>query len=116
MYNEATTAFKMTMTTMDSNYLLVLPINYREKNTKSNGDVQNHFIAGLYSVDKELHLLLWESLLKISTMSLNLVRQSIIHPHLSDYTHTFGEFDYKYTPLSPPETRVVIHNSPKDRT
>ena len=44
-----------------------------------------------------------------------MLRHSIFHPHLSAYTHIFGEFDYNRTPLSPEGTGVVIHNRKNDR-
>ena len=71
---------------------------------------------GICNVDKDFHHQLWYILLPKATISLNLLRQSIIHPHLSAYTHIFGNFDYNHRPLAPPGTIVVIHDSPKDTT
>ena len=39
-----------------------------------------------------------------------MLRQSIIHPHLSAYRHIFGELNYNRTPLSPSGTIIVIQN------
>ena len=58
---------------------------------------------------------MWDRLLQQATISLNLLRQSRTLPHLSSYTHIFGEIDYNHTPLSPAGTRIVIHNKPDDR-
>ena len=65
-------------------------------------------------VEKDFHLWLWDRLLQQAKISLNLLRQSINLPHISDYTHIFGEFDFNHTTLAPPGTIVVIHNRPND--
>ena len=44
-----------------------------------------------------------------------MIRESRTLTHISAYTHIFGEFDFNHTPLSPPGTRLVIHNRPNDR-
>ena len=57
MDNEASTAIKLTMTTMDIKYQLVPPSNHRSKNAERGIQTfKNHFIAGLCSVDKYFHL------------------------------------------------------------
>ena len=105
------------MTIMDIKYQLFPPSNYRLKNTEIViQTVKSHFIAGLCSVYKYFCLQLWYRLLQQATTSLNLLRKSIIHPHISAYTDIFDEFNYNFTPLAPPGTRVVIHNRPKYRT
>ena len=92
--NKASPALKMEMTTMDINYHLVLPNNHRSNNTERLIQTfKNYFILVLCSVDENFHLQLWYRLLQQAKTSLNLLRQSIIHPHLSAYTHIFGEFD-----------------------
>ena len=53
---------------------------------------------------------LWYILLQQATISLNLIIQSITIPHLSAYTHIFGEFYFNCTPLAPPGTQLVVHN------
>ena len=94
MNNESSTDLKMTMTTMDVKYQLVCPINHRGGDSER--DIQTfktHFIAGLFSIDKFFQFQLWEILLHQENISLNLLRESIIHPHLSAYTHIFGKFN-----------------------
>ena len=73
--------------------------------------LKNHFIALIFSVDTDFHLQLWERILQQAKISLT----SRLHSHLSAYAHLYGEFDYNYTTLSPPGTKVVIHNRPGDR-
>ena len=116
MDNEASTALKLTMMTKKINYQLVPPINHRAKNVRSAIIVfKKNFIAGLCSVEKDLHIQLWDRLLQQAKISLNLLRQSRTLPHISAYTHIFGEFDFNLTPSAPPGTRVVMHIRPNDR-
>ena len=117
MENESSTDLKMTMTTMNIKYQLV-PLNSHRAN---NAEIaiqkfKNHFIAVLCSVDKVFHLQLWDRLLQQAKISLNLRRKSRTLPHISAYTPIFGEFYFNRIPLSPPGTRVVMHNIPNDCT
>ena len=91
MDNGSSAALKMTMTTMNIKYQLVPPSKHRANNAeiviqKS----KNHFIAGLYSVDKYFHLQLWDILLQKEKISLNLIGKSRTLPNISAYTHIFG--------------------------
>ena len=89
------------------------PKYHRENNAESSIQAfKNQFIVLLCRVDKDFHLKLWDRLLHQEKISLNILILSRIHPHLSDYTHIFGEFSYNRTPLFPPGTRIVTHNMP----
>ena len=104
------------MTTMNTKYELVPPRNHIANNAERDiKNFKNQFIAGLCSVDKDFHLQLWDRLLQQAKMSIKLLRQSRTLPHISTYTHIFGEFDFSRTPFPPTGTRVVIHNRPNDR-
>ena len=106
----------MTITSMNIKYQLIPTSNHRAHNSeRAIKKFKNHFIAGLCSVDKDFHLQLWDILLHQATISINLLRKSITLPHISAYTHIFGEFDFNCTPLSPPGTRVVINNRTNDQ-
>ena len=90
MDNKAPTTLKMSMTTMDTNYLF-FPINHRANNIEiSIKTFNNHFMAGLFIEDENFHLYLWDKLLQQAPISLNILQQSRIHHHLSAYTHIFG--------------------------
>ena len=105
------------MKTMEIKYQLVPPGNHRENNAeRAILTFKNHFIAVLYSIDKDFHLQLWDILIQQSKISLNLIRHSILHSHQSAYMHIFLGFNYNRTPLSSPGTRIVIHNRPNDRS
>ena len=106
----------MAITTMDIKYQLFPPSNYIAINIeKSIQTFKNHFIEELCSIDKDFHLQSWHILLSHATISLNILKQSRILPHISSYTPLFGGFYYKRTPLYPPGTTIVIHNMPNDR-
>jgi hypothetical protein len=62
----------------------------------------NHFIAGLCSVDPNFPLKLWDKLLPQATIALNLLRKSRINPRMSAYAQLNGHFDFNRTPLAPP--------------
>ena len=95
MDNEASTALKLTMTTMNIKYQLLPPSNHRANNAeRAIQTFKNHFIAGMCSVDKYFHLQFWDRILQQATISLNLLRQSRTLPHISAYTQIFGEFDF----------------------
>ena len=117
MYNKAYTALKLIMTTKNLKYQLVPPSNHRENNAERLIQTfKNHFVAGLCSVEKYFHFQLWYRLLHQATISINLLSKSITLTYISDYTPIFGEFDFNCTHLSPPGTRVVMHNRPNNRT
>jgi hypothetical protein len=64
--------------------------------------------------------LMWDRLLPQAIQTLNLLRTSRLHPHLSAYTHVHGLFDFNHTPmlqlaskfLSMKNHRRVVHGSP----
>ena len=116
MDNDASTALKTTMISMNIKYQLVPTSNHRANNAeRAIQTFKNHFISGLCRVDKYFHLQLWDRLLQQATISINFLRQSRTLPHLSAYIHIFGGFDFNRTPLATPGTRALIHNSPNDR-
>ena len=52
------------MTTIDIKYHLVIPSNHRASNAERAIQMfKNHFIAELFSVDKDFHLQLWDILI-----------------------------------------------------
>ena len=65
MDNKSLTYFKMSMTTLNITYQLVPPSNHRENNVeRARQTFRNHFIAGLFSVDKGFHIGLWNILIQ----------------------------------------------------
>ena len=115
MDNKSSTDLKMIMITMDIKYQLVPQGNNRANNAeRSIQTFKNHFIAVIFSIDKDFHLQLWDKLLYQSTINLNLLLQSIILSHLSSYTNIFGEFGCNHIALSQTWTSKFIQNSPNN--
>ena len=76
---------------------------------------KNHFVSILCTVDSKFPLTEWDRLLPQTTLTLNLLRSSRIHPSLSAHASLFGNFDFNRTPLAPPGTKVVAHTSSESR-
>jgi hypothetical protein len=77
---------------------------------------KNHFVAVLCTIDSKFPLTEWDRLLPQTTLTLNLLRSSRIHPSLSAHASLFGQFDFNRTPLAPICTQIVAHSSADART
>jgi len=77
---------------------------------------KNHFISGLCSTHPDFPLNLWDKLLPQAELTLNLLRPSRIQPHLSAYAQLYGPFQYNSTPFAPPGIKVLLHESPEQRS
>ena len=73
---------------------------------------KDHLITGLSSCDPTPSLHLWDRLIQHATLTLNPIRPSRLNPRLSAEAQLNGEFDFNCTPLAPPGTRVVVHETP----
>ena len=73
---------------------------------------KDHFLAGLASVHPDFPMNEWDRLISQANITLNILRASRTHPHLSVYASLFGNFDFNRTPLAPPGTKIVIHLKP----
>ena len=76
---------------------------------------KDHLISGLSSCDPNFPLHLWDRLFPHATLTLNLLRPSRLNPRLSAEAQLNGAFDFNFTPLAPPGTRVVVHKAPNNR-
>jgi len=114
--NEAPNNMKQYMTQQNLHFQLVPPHNHRRNYAeKAIGTWKDHFIAGLTSMEKAFPMYLWCRLTQHADITLNLLRNSRIHPHLSSQEDLFGPFDYNRTPLLPPGVKVVVHEKPQQR-
>jgi hypothetical protein len=107
-----------------NNYLMVL---YGRATSSSEGllsctatptnkhTFQNHFIAGLCSMDKDFPTSSVDAFIDQAESTLNLLRSSRINPKLSAHAQVNGQFDYNRTPLGPPGCRVMAHVKPDCR-
>ena len=81
----------ITLNNMEFKYQLVPPGNHRAKNVERViYTFNNHLIALLCSADLEFQLQIWDSILPQSTIILDLIRKSRLHPQLSAYKYLNG--------------------------
>ena len=89
---------------------LVEPDNHRVNSVERAIETfENHFLAGLASVDAGFPLQLWCYLLVQAKMTLNMLQTSLRNPSISAYESLNGKFDYNKTPLAPPGTKALIY-------
>jgi hypothetical protein len=86
--NEASVALKSFFTEDDVEHQLV-PTHYHRRYAaeKAIHNFKEHFVSGLASVDLDFPLHLCDHVLPQAEMTLNLLRTSMQHPHLSAAAH-----------------------------
>jgi hypothetical protein len=114
--NECSEALKQYMRKNKVDFQLVPPYDHRQNSAeRAIGIWKDHFIAGLASLDPTFPMHLWCRLIDQCTQTLNLMRPSRINPRLSAEAQLNGAFDFNKTPLAPPGTKVLIHETPNRR-
>lgn len=114
--NEASNILRRFLSKQDIAFQLAPPHSHRRNAAeRAIRTFKNHFIAGLCTCNKNFPLHLWDLLVPQATITLNLLRQSRINPHLSAYAQLFGNFDFNKTPMAPPGTLSVGHEKPSNR-
>jgi hypothetical protein len=114
--NECSQALKQFMRQNHIDFQLVPPYDHRQNAAeRAIGIWKDHFVAGLASLDPNFPMHLWCRLIDQCTQTLNLLRPSRINPRLSAEAQLNGAFDYNKTPLAPPGTKVLIHETPNRR-
>ena len=76
---------------------------------------KNHFAAGIATLDPNFPIQEWERLLPQCGITLNILRSSLRQPNLSAYAATLGNFNFNRTPLAPPGTCVLVHETTEQR-
>ena len=76
---------------------------------------KNYFIASQCTVDPLFHFYLWDCLLFQVTMTLNILRRSLLNPELSAYEQVDGIQNFERSPLAPLGCEVKIHENPHKR-
>jgi hypothetical protein len=114
--NEASKLLKTYLHQQDITFQLVPPYSHRrnaeERKIRS---FKDHLIAGLCSTEKSFPMHLWDRLLPQSVITLNMLRTSRINPKLSASTHIDGQYDYNRSPMAPPGTGIIAHETPSRR-
>ena len=74
-----------------------------------------HFISGLSAMDPNFPLHLWCRIIPQCQDTLNMLRTSRLHPHMSSFTHMNGPFDYNAKPIAPPGIKKLVYETPQQR-
>ena len=77
---------------------------------------KDHLVAGLSSCNPNFTLHLWDRLIPHATLTLKLLRPYCLNPRLSAESQLNGAFNYNSTLLTPPGTRVFVHEAPGNRS
>ena len=67
-------------------------------------------------MDPNFPLHLWCRILPQCQDTLNILRTSRLHPHMSSFTNMNGPFDYNATPIAPPGIKTLVYKTPQQRT
>jgi hypothetical protein len=114
--NEASKLLKTYLHEQNITFQLVPPyIHRRNSAERAIRSFKDHLIAGLCSTDKSFPMNLWDRLLPQAVITLNMLRTSRINPKLSASTHIYGQYDYNRSPMAPPGTRIIAHETPSRR-
>jgi hypothetical protein len=114
--NEASAALKNFFTANDVEYQLVPPHCHRRNAAeRAIRTFKEHFVAGLSSVDPTFPLHLWDRLLPQEEITLNFLRTSRLHPHLSTAAHYHDLVDYNKRAFAPPGCKIIAHEKPGKR-
>jgi hypothetical protein len=109
--NEASAALKNFFTVND---IVLVPPHCHRRNGAERGirTFKEHFVAVLSFVDPAFPLHLWDRLLPQADITLNLLRTSRLHPHLSAAAHLRGLVDYNKTAFAPPGCNIIAQEKP----
>jgi hypothetical protein len=114
--NETSTALKNFFTVNDIPYQLVPPQCHRRNVAeRAIRTFEEHFVAGLSSVDPSFPIHLWDRLLPQEEITLNLLRTSRLHQNLSAAAHYHGVVDYNKTAFATPGCKIIAHEKPGKR-
>lgn len=114
--NEMSKDMRITLTLDQMDWQLVPPGNHRANAAERAIQTwKDHFLAGLASVDSNFIMQQYDELIAQSEDTLNMMRTSRQHPHLSAYEHMKRVHDYNSVPFAPPGIKVVIHKRAEER-
>ena len=111
MDNEANTDFKANINNKWKATLQLVPpdIHCRNKAEKMIRHFKNHFLSILAGVHEEFLSYLWDLLIPQAEVTINLLCQATLNPHISAWGYFNGPFDFNNTNLAPVGCKVLIH-------
>ena len=111
--NNHPSALKRNLLSSNITFQLVMPHLHRTNKAKNNiGTFKDHLTAFLSSVNPSFPIHLWCWLIPLATTTLNLLQPSAINLRISTEAQLSGSFNYNITPLAPPGTKVIVHETP----
>jgi hypothetical protein len=114
--NEASKLLKTYLHQQNITFQLVPPYRHiRNAAERAIRSFKDQLIAGLCSTDKSFPMHLWDILLPQAVITLNMLRTPRINPKLSASTHIDGQYDFNRSPMAPPGTRIIAHETPSRR-
>ena len=114
--NEASNDLKNSLVHNNQSFELVPPnIHRRNAAEKAICTMKNHILSGLANCDKSFPILEWDRLLIQAEITLNLLRNSRVNPHLSSWAYIQKPYDFNKMPMAPPGTKIVAHSKPQKR-
>ena len=115
--NECPQALRDLIVNENKNKLELVPPHDHRTNPaeKCIDNFKCHLIAGLSALDPKFPLHLWCRLLPQCEDTLNMLRTSCQHSHMSSYTHMNGPFDYNVTSIAPPGLKTLIYETPEQQ-
>jgi hypothetical protein len=114
--NEASKLLKDYLYQQYITFQLVPPYSHRRNSAeRAIRSFKDHLLAGLCSTYKYFPMHLWDRILPQAVITLNMLRTSRINPKLSAATHLFGQYDFNRSPMAPPGTMIIAHETPGRR-
>jgi hypothetical protein len=114
--NKCSAVMKARIKENGMDYKLVPPGQHRHNQSeRAIQTFKAHFISILAGVNNKFPLLLWCHLVKLTELTLNLLRQSRVAPKIVAFAHVHGTHDYMQTPFAPIGCVVQTHVKPNNR-
>ena len=97
-----------------ANYQLVTPnVHWQNKSEKAICTFKGHFLSVLAGVVPDFPKFMWDNFLGQTDLTLNLILQATLNPHISAWEYFNSPFDYAATPLGPIGCKIIIHTTSK---
>jgi hypothetical protein len=109
--NECSDELKKAFLKYNIKFQLVPPHSHRRNAAECAIQTWKAHNLTLATYDPKFPLTEWDRLLSQATLTLNLLRSSRRQPKLLADAALFGNFDFNATPLAPPGTRVLVHET-----
>ena len=115
--NEVSAEFKRFIVyDWDATYQLV-PTNVHQQNIAERAicTFKENCLSVLTGVDPYFPKFMWDKLLGQTELTLNLLRQDTLNPHMLAWEYFNGPFNYSETLLRPIGCKIIIHTTSNNR-